>query len=126
MSRQKFRNSPSGGRRFLATYQQSGNIVWARAAGIRRQQHYRWLNSDPEYACRFDESRRGRTSSNQAMPGIVVRRNLYCTTVRRSGPRDRSLPVPPQVQRRAADLPAEGQDAGNYRDSFVPQGMMTA
>ena len=56
----KPRNSPEQGQaKFLAAYQRSGNIVRAaRIAGIQRKQHYRWLDSDPEYSRRFDESRR--------------------------------------------------------------------
>ena len=62
-NRQKKRRPPESGERlkikFLAAYQQTGNVVAAaRVAKIDRQQHYRWLDSDPDYARRFDESRR--------------------------------------------------------------------
>lgn len=44
---------------FLAAYQQTGNVVHAaRIAKVDRCQHYRWLDTDPDYARRFDESRR--------------------------------------------------------------------
>lgn len=44
--------------RFLAAFTISGNIVHAcRAAGISRQSHYYWLQEDPTYAARFEQSR---------------------------------------------------------------------
>jgi hypothetical protein len=44
---------------FLAAYRETGNVVHAaRAAKVKRTQHYHWLDSDPEYARQFDESRR--------------------------------------------------------------------
>lgn len=43
-------------RAFLAAFAELGSVTHtARAAGIRRETHYKWLHSDPEYARAFRE-----------------------------------------------------------------------
>ena len=43
---------------FLAAYERTATVVSAaRAAGVRRSAHYEWLK-DPEYASRFEETKR--------------------------------------------------------------------
>ena len=45
-------------RAFLAAYLETGSITRAaEAAGIQRQQHYRRLKEDPQYAAAFEEAR---------------------------------------------------------------------
>ena len=52
------RNLESAKRRaFLTAYTELGNITAAaRAAGVARQKHYEWLESDPEYAKKFADA----------------------------------------------------------------------
>ncbi len=45
--------------RFLASFASTGNVVEsARHAGIQRRTHYRWRDSDPDYAREFDLAKR--------------------------------------------------------------------
>ncbi|MCA9111087.1 MAG: hypothetical protein KDA52_14140 [Planctomycetaceae bacterium] len=57
-------------RRFLLSFAETGNVVEsARLAGIQRRTHYRWLESDPEYAREFDRAKR--------QGGDIVESELY-------------------------------------------------
>ena len=109
------RNNPDKQNKFLAEYERCCHISQAaEAAGIERRSHYYWLQHDPDYRQRFEQSDAiairalEDEAARRAMHGVdepVFHQGEVCGTVRKYS--DRLL-----------EFLLKGRDPSRYGDRF--------